>query len=1195
MVLKDKKYVVGIDFGAISSGLSIAHVDRPHSKFTVNTWKHDFGKTEPKQHLTSILYKANGEIRCGLSNTATDKRRRDEGDIYIDNIKQYILNKDQANEELEQKLKGLTIKKVVSDYLKIFHAVAIERLKKQEDFCNSHNFKEDFKFENLSYCLACPTSLNDFFADCFVEAGIAEKGNLVFVSEAEATAFYCISLDRQTTKIVPDQTYLVFDIGHSSFGISKIKVDSTENLSEVELISEELGKGSMVLENSFRDFLIEKKYQLNLNESIISHLVETFVKEMKFSFDFLQDDYNEDDYNEDDYNKDDYDEEDFDQDDYDEDDYDEDDYDEDEEEEYFDQDDYDEDDFDQEDDKSDKDLVFTLRENSTNEEDFEDEDFEEEDEDDEDNEGQVFKLREDFTEEIIPLFDITNFSGDPINITMDDLEKHVFSPYIDYIANYTMNVFLEDTSKSKILLSGKFCADPNFYKKLSSKYNGRFEQYLSFIEDTCIDAVSLGAVSFGLKVKNVQIPFFQDANSNLAGSEQQKNVGSSEKLKTEHVYKEFDFIVGIDFGTTFTGCSYANPRDVQVNGDNAIHDINASWPGGYAVAYGKVPTLIMYDKKMKTKSWGQEAKQNAQSYKDLNLLSNFKCFPYPETVEAQYGVGNRETATIKENNSYMFNSFINTSQTPHKAKKYSATKRIDPHQVCADYLKEVKEHVIRHIVAETKFKKGKKGVNLFSKSSENHPRIQFVLTVPDYWAESARESMVQIAIEATIIKEDELDDLLIISELEAAALFCEKKYSDLIRDPEHPDTDSHFIICDVGAQTVDLATFHWTHNQENGDATLYQIGNGIGDTCGSNFVDRAFKDYLVQFYKDSGLEVNESNTNFFSVMEDFTSSIKHNFWPDSDRDSYCDIKLPAERIMYSIPNTREAKQYTLLERNTKLRIKHTVIKGKIFDPIITKILTLIQRQLDQSSKINTKISTIMLVGGFSRNPYLQQRIQDEFRSIYDVKFPEEGAAAISRGAVSYGLKPRLISGKRVNKSIALEVRTPFEKLKWDRLDKKVYRHSSDKVYSKNCLEYFVNQSDNLQGLKFSHRTVTVDYPNNALIAVFACYFKEEDDRENWRYVSKRHTKILEEIIKLPEVEEINEGDPVHFNVGLQIDHIGATVIVECQNRFINRKIKEITNGEKTSLNVVRKCDLIVMRNKKSLAEYSLAKNSFWSR
>ncbi|KAI9259178.1 hypothetical protein EDC94DRAFT_675118 [Helicostylum pulchrum] len=393
--------------------------------------------------------------------------------------------------------------------------------------------------------------------------------------------------------------------------------------------------------------------------------------------------------------------------------------------------------------------------------------------------------------------------------------------------------------------------------------------------------------------------------------------------------------------------------------------------------------------------------------------------------------------------------------------------------------------------------------------------------IPDTGTKSARESMAQIAIKATMIKEDELDDLLIISELEAVALFlCTNKHSNLVLDPENPNYDANFIICNASGGTVDLATFRLTRNRENGDPIICQIGNGTGDTCGSTHIDRVFKEYLLKFYRDIGLEVKDTDTSFDSVMDDFIYNIKCPFMPGSTDVRFCIIKLPAERRITNILNTKETKQYNLIERNTKLKIKHADIKEKFFDPIITNFLLLIKQQLDQASRSNTKINAI--IGN------------------YDAIIPEESAAAISKGAFSYGLKPRLISKKFASQSIALEVRTPFEKLKGDRFDKKVYRRFDDEVYSKNGLEYFASQSDDLQGesLKLFHRTVT-----------------EEDDKENWRYVSRKHTKILEEIIKLPEVEEVNEGDPVHFNVGLKMDYIGATVTIECRNIFINRKIR----------------------------------------
>ncbi|GAA5816472.1 hypothetical protein MFLAVUS_010001 [Mucor flavus] len=116
----------------------------------------------------------------------------------------------------------------------------------------------------------------------------------------------------------------------------------------------------------------------------------------------------------------------------------------------------------------------------------------------------------------------------------------------------------------------------------------------------------------------------------------------------------------------------------------------------------------------------------------------------------------------------------------------------------------------------------------------------------------------------------------------------------------------------------------------------------------------------------------------------------------------------------------------------------------------------------------------------------------------------------------------------------------------------------------------VSAAANIRGTYKGNKLISVKQVQRAIagkaivITVDELHTSEENDRGNWRYVSRRHTEALEEIIKWPEVEEIDKGDPVHFNIRLQIDHIGATVIVERKNRFINRKIKEITNGEKPS-------------------------------
>ncbi|KAI8053576.1 hypothetical protein BDF21DRAFT_404027 [Thamnidium elegans] len=517
---------------------------------------------------------------------------------------------------------------------------------------------------------------------------------------------------------------------------------------------------------------------------------------------------------------------------------------------------------------------------------------------------------------------------------------------------------LEDTVQMQILFAQKA---------------GKFPKFVFLIENTNIDSVSLGAVSFRLKTKNVQIPLFHAANPNYPNPLPQKDVGSSEKLEPQcksskkfededeedKKIKKCDFIAGIDLGTTFTGCSYVNLNDTQVNDIKTIRTIETSCP----------------------KSFG------------------------------------------------------------------------------------------------------------------NEPRFQSVLTFPVMWTTSARETMAQAAIEATIIKKDERDDLLIDSEPEAAALFCEKK-----------NTRALF-----------------------GTITILML------IIISLFVMLADK----QWTWDTGLEIKNTGTSFDSVTDDYVSNLKCNFKPDSANDRFCVVKLLTERRINDIPNTLEEK---------------------IFDPIISNILALIQEQLNQASENKNIINAILLVGGFSRNPYLQQRIQDEYGGDYAVKIPEEGFAANFKRAVFCGLKSCSISSKLVSQSIALEARTPFEKSEDGRLDKKVDGETTEEVYSKNRLEYFVRHSDDLRGdsLKLFHKAVILDYPNNAVI----------------------------ETIKLPEVEGIKKGDPIQFDVGLKLDHIGATVTIECHNRIINGKIIGMTNGNEISLKVACKCDLIVVKNKKSLVFFS---------
>lgn len=169
------------------------------------------------------------------------------------------------------------------------------------------------------------------------------------------------------------------------------------------------------------------------------------------------------------------------------------------------------------------------------------------------NQVDNLEVGQELEEEFLPFLPITDVNKKHINITAEDLGKHVFSPYIDYLVEQIMKIDADNKNSTKIFLSGRYSSDPNFIEKLYAQKEGKFQPFVSLIEDTNIDAVSLGAVSSGLKSKDIQIPFFSEGNSVSPSPESQKNKGSNENLRTEHMTKEeedekikkFDFIVGI--------------------------------------------------------------------------------------------------------------------------------------------------------------------------------------------------------------------------------------------------------------------------------------------------------------------------------------------------------------------------------------------------------------------------------------------------------------------------------------------------------------------------------------------------------------------------------------------------------------------------------------------------------------------------
>ncbi|KAF9514263.1 hypothetical protein BS47DRAFT_1392542 [Hydnum rufescens UP504] len=205
------------------------------------------------------------------------------------------------------------------------------------------------------------------------------------------------------------------------------------------------------------------------------------------------------------------------------------------------------------------------------------------------------------------------------------------------------------------------------------------------------------------------------------------------------------------------------------------------------------------------------------------------------------------------------------------------------------------------------------------------------------------------------------DRLHIISEPEAGAVHC-LLWKDLNLKP-----GQSFMVCNAGGGSIDTAIYRLL-----GDVTqIEEQSAASGASCGSHFLDIYFRVYLEEWHRTRNILLSEMNLTRY--MHAFTYSQKLQFSGESDvKDLYFECFDPSDYIF-----------------NGQLVVPVNDLKERVFDPVVDKVLGVLEAQLQRVDSVDA----LLLVGGFSANPYLLNRIRD---------------IATSLGATQYGLTESLI-------------------------------------------------------------------------------------------------------------------------------------------------------------------------------------------
>ncbi|KAG0243097.1 Heat shock 70 kDa protein 12A [Actinomortierella wolfii] len=419
---------------------------------------------------------------------------------------------------------------------------------------------------------------------------------------------------------------------------------------------------------------------------------------------------------------------------------------------------------------------------------------------------------------------------------------------------------------------------------------------------------------------------------------------------------DFPVLVAIDFGTTFSGCAYAyTPQDQEPK-------LISEWPRGTPY-YAKAPTINVYKikgtkGKPELASWGWDAKlprgptksDYIQLYKYKIQLDEMAVLPWVHHISVSEAI--------------------------------------------SDYLKAIHEYSAGVIEQQIG--------NRFTRTS-----FRYCLTVPAMWSDRAKDTMRQAAIQAGLITQDDHPDrLMLVSEPEAAALYCEKECNEYdLKDGDR------FLICDAGGGTVDLIVYDVTLTDKG--RNLSEVTKGHGATCGSMFVDLNFGDLLSQKFQSQGANIQDDI--IVRMVKTFAFELKPHF--DGSNEIY--LELPLDLQVYHIkdPETIGIDEGVMLFEASEL-------KEKVFDPVVKQVLDLIQGQLDSA----TNCSAIFLVGGFGSSAYLLKRVKQAFGStVKTISAPYRPEIAVVKGAVYAGMGLKKITARATRRCYGISVKSPFER------------------------------------------------------------------------------------------------------------------------------------------------------------------------
>ncbi|KAH3769786.1 heat shock 70 kDa protein 12A-like [Dreissena polymorpha] len=438
------------------------------------------------------------------------------------------------------------------------------------------------------------------------------------------------------------------------------------------------------------------------------------------------------------------------------------------------------------------------------------------------------------------------------------------------------------------------------------------------------------------------------------------------KRNTEQEIPSALGVASIDFGTTYSGWAFSFTNDPKCF-------ITKEWYSG-SMHSSKAPTCALFQPDGKTfEAFGYDAENkyvklaSKDDHKDWYFVSKFKM----SLFESEATLGRHsmlEDVTGKPINSMM---------------------------VFSSVIKYLHDDLL-------------KSLNSQNTGGIEKGEINWVLTVPAIWDENAKQFMRIAAREAGI----DMGRLSLALEPEVAAIYCLD--ANLARSHHSSGSEistlplgTRYLLCDAGGGTVDITVHEVLQGKK-----LKEIEQASGGAWGCSTVDEAFEKLIntlaggavMQEFKLKFME------HYLQLLRRF-ELLKREFNPETSNEAVLWITtaifdvvqdLTGNNLEYQIKNSPYKSQVQLWF--DRLKFDASFISALFAGPVKSIVDQLSTLMSKHSAK---PINHIVMVGGFSESPFLQEAVKSAFPGV-NVIVPHDAVLAVLKGAVLFGHNKRKI-------------------------------------------------------------------------------------------------------------------------------------------------------------------------------------------